>query len=123
MFKKVAFTMYPVEDLARARQFYEKTLGLTVGKTYIEDTWVEYDLPSGGCFVLTSVAKDMKPSEHYGGVVAFEVEDLETLMARLKKENVQVKLDIFHSPVCQMSVIYDSEGNLVTLHQCHSKKE
>ena len=121
MFKKIAFTMYNVEDLARARHFYEKTLGLVVGKTYIEDTWVEYDLPGGGCFVLTSVVKDMKPSEHAGGVVAFEVEDLEALMTRLKKENVQVKLDIFHSPVCQMSVIYDSEGNLLMLHQCHKK--
>ena len=28
MFKKVAFTMYPVQDPQRARAFYEETLGL-----------------------------------------------------------------------------------------------
>ena len=28
MFLKVAFTMYPVKDLARAEQFYRETLGL-----------------------------------------------------------------------------------------------
>ena len=28
MFKKVAFTMYPITDVARARRFYEETLGL-----------------------------------------------------------------------------------------------
>lgn len=29
MFKKVAFTMYPVKDWQRARAFYEQTLGLS----------------------------------------------------------------------------------------------
>ena len=28
MFKKVAFTYYPVTDVARARKFYKETLGL-----------------------------------------------------------------------------------------------
>jgi hypothetical protein len=31
MFKKVAFTMYPISDVPRARKFYEETLGLTPG--------------------------------------------------------------------------------------------
>ena len=31
MLKKVAFTMYPIRDVARARRFYEETLGLEVG--------------------------------------------------------------------------------------------
>ena len=30
MLNKVAFTMYPVTDVARARDFYEKTLGIPV---------------------------------------------------------------------------------------------
>jgi hypothetical protein len=30
-FKKVAFTYYPVTDVARARKFYEETLGLKAG--------------------------------------------------------------------------------------------
>ncbi len=31
MLEKVAFTMHPVTDVARARSFYEGTLGLTAG--------------------------------------------------------------------------------------------
>jgi predicted enzyme related to lactoylglutathione lyase len=31
VFKKVAFTMYPISDVARARKFYEETLGLKRG--------------------------------------------------------------------------------------------
>jgi len=31
MFKKVAFTMYPITDVPRARSFYESTLGLKLG--------------------------------------------------------------------------------------------
>lgn len=45
MFKKVAFTMYPVQDAARARDFYETTLGLTPGSKSADGVWTEYDLP------------------------------------------------------------------------------
>ena len=45
MFKKVAFTMYPVKDAARARQFYETTLGLRRGSV-INARWrVGEDIP------------------------------------------------------------------------------
>ncbi len=59
MLKKVAFTMYPVQDMKRARSFYEETLGLAVG-----GSWVEYDLPSGGCFAITALAEGVQPSTH-----------------------------------------------------------
>jgi len=54
MFKKVAFTYYPVADVARARKFYEETLGLKSGSAgnQGDNWWVEYDLPGGGCFRL-----------------------------------------------------------------------
>ena len=44
MFKKIAFTMYSVIDMVRARHFYEETLGLKVSQISAEDKWVEYDL-------------------------------------------------------------------------------
>ena len=49
MFKKVAFTYYPVTDVARARKFYEETLGLKSGSVgnQGDNWWVEYDLPGG----------------------------------------------------------------------------
>ncbi len=121
MFKKVAFTYYPVTDVPRARKFYEETLGLKPGSAGNQGDgwWVEYDLP-GGCLALTSFTPD-KPSDSAGGTIAFEVEDLERLMADLKGKGVTFKSDIIHSPVCRMAVCLDSEGNSILLHQLKPK--
>lgn len=117
MIKKVAFTMYPVENMDRARRFYENILQLTPGSISAGGAWVEYDLPAGGCFALTTLATGVKPSANAGGSIAFEVEDLEKLITELKTKEVKFKLEIFSTPVCKMAVIFDSEGNAVTLHQ------
>ncbi|MDG2535824.1 VOC family protein [Sphingomonas sp. HITSZ_GF] len=116
MFRKVAFTMYPVTDLARARAFYEQTLGLPISRAPEGIPWVEYDLPGGGCFALTDVTGD-KPAADAGGTIAFEVEDLDALCADLEAKGVTFKSDLIQSPVCRMRVIQDSEGNAVLLHQ------
>lgn len=116
MFKKVAFTMYPVKDVTRARAFYEGTLGFTRGLSAPNGMWTEYDLPGGGCLALFAT-EDTQPSADAGGTIAFEVEDLDALIARLKSEGVAFKADMIHSPVCRMSVILDSEGNAILLHE------
>lgn len=61
MFKKVAFTMYPVKDMARARAFYADTLGLGPSPSGASSPWVEFDLPDGGCLAITTVT-DEEPS-------------------------------------------------------------
>jgi len=116
MFKKVAFTMYPVKDPQRARSFYEGTLGLSVGNHSSNGVWTEYDLPGGGCLALFA-NEGIQPSAESGGSIAFEVEDLDALIARLKVEDVQFKADMIHSPVCRMAIILDSEGNSIILHE------
>ncbi len=121
MFKKVAFTMYPVLDINQARKFYEETLGLKLSKVSAEGKWIEYDLPGGGCFAITNLAEGVEPSSNSGGSIAFEVEDLDALLSQLKEKNVEVKMDIFSSPVCRMAVIVDSEGNALMLHQLNAK--
>ena len=116
MFKKVAFTMYPVKDWKRARAFYEGTLGLTPGSKSSDGVWTEYDLPGGGCVALFG-NKGNEPSAEGGASVALEVEDLDALIARLKAEGVKFKAEMVRSPVCRMSIILDSEGNSIVLHQ------
>ena len=63
MLKKVAFTMYPISDVTRAREFYEQKLGLKIGNhgSRGDQWWIEYDLPGGGCLALTNFIDD-KPS-------------------------------------------------------------
>lgn len=120
MIEKVAFTMYPVADSARARAFYEGTLGLAVGSHSPNGVWTEYDLPGGGCLALFAT-DTMRPAAD-GASVALEVDDLDATIARLKQAGVRFKAEMIHSPVCRMSVILDSEGNAVLLHQLNEKK-
>jgi catechol 2,3-dioxygenase-like lactoylglutathione lyase family enzyme len=115
MLKKVAFTMYPIADTARARAFYEGVLGLAVGKHSDNGVWTEYDLPDGGCLALFRTT-DLAPRGD-GGAIAFEVDDLDAQIAQLRAAGVTFKAEMIHSPVCRMSVVLDSEGNSVILHQ------
>lgn len=123
MLKKVAFTMYPITDVARARNFYEEKLGLTIGSHghQGEKWWIEYDLPGGGCLALTNFTGE-QPSASSGGTIALEVEDLDRLIADLKAKNVEFKSEVIPGPNCRMSVCLDSEGNSILLHQLNAKR-
>lgn len=70
MIKHIAFTMYPVKDMARARRFYEEALGLAPTKD-CRGEWVEYHLDNG-CFALTTLAKSVSPSANSGGSIALD---------------------------------------------------
>jgi len=120
MFKKVAFSMYPVKDWKRARAFYGETLGLKIGSKSPDGVWTEYDLPGGGCVALFG-GGGMEPSASAGGSAALEVEDLDKLIGELKGKGVEFKGDMIHSPVCRMAIILDSEGNSIILHELKKK--
>jgi catechol 2,3-dioxygenase-like lactoylglutathione lyase family enzyme len=123
MLEKVAFTMYPVKDVPKAREFYEGRLGLSAGAGDTNQGtgwWIEYDLPGGGCFAITTFTEDM-PSASAGGTIAFEVVDLDRLIEDLKAAGVRFSTDIVHSPVCRMAVCLDPDGNSILLHQLKRK--
>jgi predicted enzyme related to lactoylglutathione lyase len=124
MFRKVAFTIYPITDVARARKFYEETLGLKRGLmgNQGEQYWIEYDLPEGGCIGLSNFGPE-KPSDSAGGTIALEVEDLDYVVMDLKSKGVAFKGDIIHGPNCRMAMCNDSEGNSLLLHQLNAKKK
>lgn len=121
MLKKIAFVRYPVKNVARAREFYEGTLGLTLGLhgNHGDKWWIEYDLPGGGCLALSNF--EGEPSAGAGGMVAFEVEDLNGIITKLKGEGVVFKSDVIHGPRCRMAVCLDSEGNSLLLHQLNAE--
>lgn len=122
MFKKVAFTMYPVKDLPRARHFYEEVLGLGPSRAGAKSPWVEFDLPGGGCLAITNVSES-EPSASAGGTIALEVEDLPALVADLKTKGVTFPYDKIESPVCHMAICLDSEGNAIILHKLKTAEE
>jgi predicted enzyme related to lactoylglutathione lyase len=114
--------MYPITNVARARAFYEETLGLEVGMAggQGEMHWIEYDLPGGGCLALTNTTGE-EPSAVAGGTVALEVEDLTRLMEDLRAKGVTFKSDMIRGPRCRMAVCLDSEGNSILLHELDPK--
>jgi len=122
MLRKVAFTMYPVTDMARARAFYEETLGLGPSRSGATSPWVEFDLPGGGCLAITTVTQQ-EPSANAGGTIAFEVDDLPALVAALKAKGISVPADDIESPVCRMAVCLDPDGNSIILHKLKTPEE
>lgn len=114
----IAFTGYPVTDIARARTFYETLLGLKPGATFGhgDKQWIEYDL-AGGTIAISNMAGDLwKPSSDGPGI-AFEVENFDAAIATLKTAGVRFTLEATKSPSCSMAVICDPDGNSVVIHQ------
>lgn len=122
MLQKVAFTMYPVTDMPRARAFYEETLGLGPSHNGGSSPWVEFDLPGGGCLAITTVTPN-QPSASAGGTIAFEVDDLPATIAELKAKGVDFAMDNIESPVCRMAIVKDPDGNAIILHKLKSAEE
>lgn len=115
MVKHIAFTMYPVTDMARARKFYEETLGLALTKESAGGGWVEYHL-GNGCFAITTMAKGVTPAAKAGGSIAFEVDDIDAFVKTLVAGGATLKVGPFDTPVCRMAYLLDSEGNAFGVH-------
>lgn len=114
MITRLAFTAYPVTDLAAARDFYEGALGLKCTER-LSDAWLEYDV-GGTCFALTSYEMPgFKPGQQ--GSIAFEVSDLDEMVRRLEARGLKQAQDRMDAPTCRGAFFKDPSGNLVGLHQ------
>ncbi len=113
--KHIAFTVYPVTDLARARRFYEEGLGLRVSHDF-QGHWIEYEI-AGGVFAISDMLPNAKPSATDGGSIAFEVDDVDAVVARLVATGGRQTQPAFDTPVCRMGLVLDPEGNAVIIHK------
>ena len=114
MITSVAFFVYQVSDVNRARRFYEETLGLKLESDF-RGRWLEYDL-QGTTFALAAWGGD-RIAGAQGGTVAFEVDDLTATVESLRDKKVRVIQEPFETPVCHMARITDPDGNEIILHQ------
>jgi predicted enzyme related to lactoylglutathione lyase len=115
---EIAFTCYPVTDMARARKFYEGVLGLKPTMQFGEPggmQWTEYDI-GAGTLSLGAGAPDWHPRSD-GCSVGLEVADFDTAIADLKAAGVKFKMEPFPTPVCHMAMISDPDGNTICIHQ------
>ena len=114
MITSIAFTVYPVSNMERARAFYEHVLGLHVSSQY-QDIWVEYDLGTS-TFAISTTETGHTPGAT-GAVVAFEVSDFDAFIHKMKERAVSFVTEAFDPPVCRMAVIEDQDGNHITIHK------
>jgi len=114
MITEVAFSGYPVTDMARSRKFYEGVLGLKPALVSERVSWVEYEL--GGATFAIGAYPIWKPSPD-GGMVAFEVDDFDKTIAELKKAAVVFTMEQTETPVCHIAIIRDPDDNAVMIHK------
>lgn len=113
---EIAFSCYAVNDMARARAFYEGPLGLKPATVLDlpDGQWVEYEL--GPHTLALARMPGWKPGPD-GGMVALEVRDFDAAITALKSAGARFRVEPFDTPVCRMAMVYDPEGNSLCIHQ------
>ena len=118
---EVAFVGYPVTDMKRAKDFYERILGLKIGEidhevpTMPGTYWVEYEVG----LQTFAISNAWEPSGQSGPSIAFEVENFEGAMNQFKQQGVKIVTECIETPVCRIGLIEDPDGNTITIHKRH----
>jgi catechol 2,3-dioxygenase-like lactoylglutathione lyase family enzyme len=110
--QRIDFIALPVEDLARADEFYGETLGLARNPNTSSDRWVEYE--TGNLTLALST---------FGGSLALGVRDLDDARTELEQGDVQFVMETFDSGVCNGAPFTDPDGNRMQLHHRYAPLE
>lgn len=114
----IAFSIYPIKDVARARRFYGATLGLTVGQEMEVAPgvwWIEYDAGPSALALTNHRSPAMNAGPSPG--VALEVANYEEVLASLRAAEVAITWGPNDFPVCQSFAVKDPDGNDLYLHR------
>jgi predicted enzyme related to lactoylglutathione lyase len=114
MIRSIAFTIYPVSDIERAKAFYRDVVGLNEPST-LHEAWVEFDV-GGGTFALATGGEKLGIPPGSAFAVAFETDDVNAAFERLRASGANVD-PVFESPFCHACFARDPDGNRFTLHQ------
>lgn len=127
MIKEIAFTIYAVSDIKKARAFYEGVLGLVPSDEFPvkeDSVWIEYNIgkaPNEGTFAIGYAPGQWEPSKD-GASISFEVDDFDATIAKLKAEGLKFKVEPMDFPTCHMAVVLDPDGSSVGIHKRKSKQ-
>jgi predicted enzyme related to lactoylglutathione lyase len=117
MITEIAFVGSPVTDIARARAFYEGVLGLTPSGNVDGAKWVEYDV-ANGTFGIGDYGDQWRAGASGSGTMAaFESDDLDALVQRVKDSGATIVMDTMDTPVCRFAMVNDPDGNTLMLHK------
>ena len=105
---------YMVKDAPRAIAFYRDVLGLEPVVVYPDNRGAEYELPDGSTFGLFGGGGNVMPFQPGNGIL-FAVDDLAAAVASLRERGIAVMER--ETPVCNMAMVTDTEGNSIFLHK------
>jgi predicted enzyme related to lactoylglutathione lyase len=111
---EIAFTVYAVTDIARARKFYEEVLCLKPTKLIEGVPFVEYNIGAGTLAIGTN--EKWRPSRD-GATAALEVVDFDEAIAHLNEKSVTFEMGPLETPVCHMAVLRDPDGGKIVIHK------
>jgi predicted enzyme related to lactoylglutathione lyase len=119
--KSIAFVGIPVTDMKRARDFYERVLGLAVADEMMSGKWIEYTI-GDNTLAIANVGEQWKPSDQGTGA-ALEMENFDAAIDQLRKEGVRFAAEPFETPCCHMAVVQDPDGNKLIIHKLKPENE
>jgi catechol 2,3-dioxygenase-like lactoylglutathione lyase family enzyme len=119
---RIAFVYHRVTDIVRARDFYERVLGMKLGLEYEGSPgkwWIEYDV-DGFAFAITTVGV---PQGSGGAVLTFEVADVEAAANFLRAAGAVFLEPLTEYPRCRSFIVTDPDGNQIGFHQLKPAEE
>ncbi|PYI55308.1 MAG: glyoxalase [Verrucomicrobia bacterium] len=119
--KAIGFVAVPVTNIGQARSFYEEVLGLRTSDEMMGGKWIEYAV-GDDTLAVANVSDTWTPSDQGTGA-AFEVEDFDEAIDRLRDRHVRFAAEPFETPCCHMAVVQDPDGNKLIIHKLKPENE
>lgn len=111
----VDFTIMPVTDFEKSKQFYGGVLGLEESKQWGEMPAQEFETGS----LTIAICEPQAIGQEFQAQkfpLALHVDDVETARAELEGRGVDFFGDTMDSGVCHMAFFADPDGNALILH-------
>ena len=115
----IAFAIYHITDVVRARKFYGEALGLKICSEMEFAPgmwWIEYDAGGPSALALTNFESPAMNGTKTSGV-ALEVASCEDALARVRAAGIEVTWGPNEFPVCHSFAVKDPDGNDLYFHQ------
>ncbi len=111
----VDFTIVPIQDFERAKEFYREVLGLEESKQWGDMPAQEYETGSLTIALMQPDAFGQTFAAH-NFPIALHVDDVAEARAELESKGVDFPADTIDSGVCHMAFFHDPDGNALMLH-------
>jgi catechol 2,3-dioxygenase-like lactoylglutathione lyase family enzyme len=120
--ERTDFISVPVTDLARSKQFYGGTLGLT--EIPGQGAWPEFQLGENVSLYLldpTNIGQTFVGP--HTAPIALRVANVEEARRTLEEQGIVFSGETFDSSVCHMAFFSDPDGNALMLHRRYAPHE